>query len=91
MHKVTLTGYVGLVLQIQSTSVCHRQMSPSLILLSIIYSLCVIELNNNFAGLGYEVTKYLALLGARVIIACESESKAKAVSDAATCCLSARL
>ena len=31
-------------------------------------------------GLGYEISKYLALLGARVIIASENEIRAKAVS-----------
>ena len=33
------------------------------------------------AGIGYEVSKYLALLGARVVLACENETRAKAVSD----------
>ena len=36
------------------------------------------------AGLGYELSKYLALLGARVIIACDSPSKAEAVSHTHT-------
>ncbi len=31
-------------------------------------------------GIGYETAKYIAFMGAQVVIACRSENRAKAVS-----------